>query len=157
MRICKNINPNIFREYDIRGIYDIDIDADVAYTIGRAFASYMRKKGNNTVIVGHDNRKSHEVLYPALIKGLTKSGANVISLGLVTTPMCYYAKMFCNVESAIMLTASHNPKEYNGFKMSLKKEDSLYGNELKKFETFLKKYDYYEGSGEVLNFDIILK
>lgn len=154
MRICKNINPNIFREYDIRGIYDTDIDEDVAYTIGRAFASYVRKKGNNTVIVGHDNRKSHEVLFPALIKGLTKSGVNVIDLGLVTTPMCYFAKILCNVESAIMLTASHNPKEYNGFKMSLRKDDSLYGVELKKFESFLRKYNYYEGKGEVLNFDI---
>lgn len=154
MKITKNINDNIFRQYDIRGIYNEEINEDVSYTIGRAFASYARKKGETTILVGHDNRKSHEVLFPALIKGIIDSGLNVIDLGLVTTPMHNYAKILCNISSAIMLTASHNPKEYNGFKLSMEKEDSLYGEDLKKFVAYLKKYNFYEGKGEIVKFDI---
>lgn len=154
MQIIKNINPNIFREYDIRGIFGEDLTEDVAYTIGRAFASYAKTKGETSIIVGHDNRKSHRVLFPALIKGLTDSGANVINIGLVTTPMHNFAKIFCNVNCAIMLTASHNPSEYNGFKLSMDKEDSLYGDRLRMFTEFLNKFEFYEMVGNVFKLDI---
>ena len=86
MNIVK-IDEKIFREYDIRGIYGTDLDENVAYTLGRSFASYIALKGQNKVIVGYDNRFSSPILYEALVKGLQESGANVISLGLVTTPM----------------------------------------------------------------------
>ena len=149
MEITKKINSAIFREYDVRGIYGEDLNEDVAYTVGKAFGSYISKLGQNKVIIGHDNRQSHEVIYPALMKGILDSGVDVISLGLVTTPMHNFAKIYYNVDAGIMVTASHNPKEYNGFKMSVQKEDSLFGNDLQDFKKFLDEYEYTSGEGKV--------
>ena len=139
MKIIKDINPTIFREYDIRGVYEEDLNEDVAYTIGKAFGTYVKKQGENKVLLGHDNRESHSVLYPSLMQGILDSGVNVLSLGLITTPMHNFAKIYYNIECAIMVTASHNPKEYNGFKISTKKEDSLFGEELQEFKKFCMK------------------
>ena len=149
MEITKKINSAIFREYDVRGIYGEDLNEDVAYTVGKAFGSYVLRFGQNKVIIGHDNRQSHEVIYPALMKGILDSGVDVISLGLVTTPMHNFAKIYYDVDAGIMVTASHNPREYNGFKMSLKKEDSLFGNDLQDFKKFLDEYEYTSGEGKV--------
>lgn len=149
MEITKKINSAIFREYDVRGIYGEDLNEDVAYTVGKAFGSYISKLGQNKVIIGHDNRQSHEVIYPALMKGILDSGVDVISLGLVTTPMHNFAKIYYDVDAGIMVTASHNPKEYNGFKMSVQKEDSLFGNDLQDFKKFLDEYKYTSGEGKV--------
>ena len=87
------INTQIFREYDIRGIWGDDITEDVAYTMGRSFGSYIREKYNvDDVIIGRDNRTSGPTIIEALIKGLTESGAHVIDLGVCTSPMYYFAK-----------------------------------------------------------------
>lgn len=155
MKITKNINPDIFREYDIRGVYGTDLNEDVAYTIGKAFGSYVRELGENKVLLGHDNRKSHGVIYPALMQGILDSGINVLSLGLVTTPMHNFAKIYYDINCGIMVTASHNPKEYNGFKMSVLKEKSLYGEELQAFKSYLDCYDFSNGKGEVVCEDIM--
>ena len=155
MKIVKNINPAIFREYDVRAIYDEDLNEDVAYTIGKAFGSYVKKIGESKVLMGHDNRDSHSVLYPSLMQGILDSGVNVLSLGLITTPMHNFAKIYYNIECAIMVTASHNPKEYNGFKMSTRKEDSLYGEELQDFKRFLDKGEFEDGIGYVYEENIM--
>ncbi len=110
MKITNKINPAIFREYDVRGIYEEDLNEDVAYTIGRAFGSYVREKGESKVILGHDNRESHNVIYPALMHGILDSVVNVLSLGLITTPMHNFAKIYYDINAGIMVTASHNPK-----------------------------------------------
>ena len=154
MEITKDINPAIFREYDVRAIYDKDLNEDVAYTIGKAFGSYVRKNNEHKVLIGHDNRSSHCVLYPALMQGLLDSGVDVLSLGLITTPMHNFAKIYYDVNCAIMVTASHNPKEYNGFKISMDKEDSLYGDRLREFKKFLDEYKFIEGSGRVYEEDV---
>ena len=155
MKITKNINFKIFREYDIRGIYGDDLNEDVAYTIGKAFGSFVKLKGESKVLLGHDNRESHSVLYPSLMQGILDSGINVLSLGLLTTPMHNFAKIYYDVNCAIMVTASHNPKEYNGFKMSIKKEDSLFGDELAEFRDFLKTYEFTDGIGYVYEENIM--
>ena len=147
MKIKKDINPAIFREYDIRGIYKKDIDEDTAYTIGKAFGSYISFFGEDKVLLGHDNRESYIEIYPALAKGILDSGVDVISLGLVTTPMHNFAKIYYKVNAGIMVTASHNPKEYNGFKMSIKREDSLYGDAMRDFKRYLDGYDFKSGRG----------
>ncbi len=154
MKITKDINNAIFREYDVRGIYGNDLNEDVAYTVGKAFGSYVRELGESKVILGHDNRDSHHELYPALMQGILDSGVNVLSLGLVTTPMHNFAKIYYDVNAGIMVTASHNPKEYNGFKMSVKKEDSLYGRYLQAFKHYLDCYDFKSGKGTVINEDV---
>ena len=112
------INDRVFREYDIRGIYGDDLSEDVAYTLGRSFGTYIKKYHQNTVVVGHDNRVSSPILSNGLIKGIIDSGSNVIDVGLVTTPMFYFARKYFSIPTAVMITASHNPKEYNGFKIS---------------------------------------
>lgn len=140
------INKNIFRQYDIRGIYQQDLDEKVSYTIGRSFASYIKEK---TVIIGHDNRESSDSLRNALVAGLTASGANVIDLGLVTTPMYYYAKKSLNITNGIMITASHNPREYNGFKISFSKIGNACGQEIEDFYNFTDKLEFDNGNGQL--------
>jgi len=136
MKITKKINPKIFREYDVRAIYGKDLNEDVAYTIGKAFGTYVKRMGENKVLLGHDNRP------------------NVLSLGLITTPMHNFAKIHFDVNCAIMVTASHNPKEYNGFKISVEKEDSLFGEKLQEFREFLERYDFDDGIGYVYEEDV---
>lgn len=145
------IDETIFREYDIRGIYDVEINANVAYTIGRSFASYIEDK---QVIIGHDNRSSSPLLSECLIKGLIEGGANVIDLGLVTTPMYYFAKKSTKVKSGIMITASHNPKEYNGFKISFSLEGNAYGKYIYDFRDYTNKLNFTSGNGSITKLDI---
>ena len=112
------LNKYIFREYDIRGVYGVDINEEVSYLIGKAFATKLIEQGSLDTIVGYDNRHSSPAIAKNLIKGLTESGINVVSLGLVTTPMYYYSWDLLNIKCGMMITASHNPKDDNGFKFS---------------------------------------
>lgn len=105
---------DIFKGYDIRGIYPDELDEDVAYRIGRAFVILNNVK---EVAVGHDMRESSPKLHDALVKGITDQGADVVELGLCSTPMFTFAAKFYDFQSAISVTASHNPGRYNGFKM----------------------------------------
>ncbi len=108
-----NVTPSIFKAYDIRGIYPEQLNEEVAYAIGRAFVTFL---GVDKVIVGRDMRLSGPSLFESVVRGLTKQGADVIDIGMVSTDQYYYA--CANLGHAgMMVTASHNPKEYNGFKM----------------------------------------
>ena len=147
----KMINDKIFREYDIRGIYGVDLDFDKAYMIGKSFGTYIDEK---KVIVGHDNRLSSPELNEGLIKGLLETGINVIDLGLVTTAMYYYAKKKLKIKNGIMITASHNPKEYNGFKISFDIMGNAYGKYIYDFRDFVKKQIYTEGLGILEHYNI---
>ena len=153
MKIVK-VNEEIFREYDIRGIYEKDLDIDVAYTIGRSFGSFIQKNGDNEVLVGNDNRESGSVLSNGIIKGLLESGAKVINLGLVTTPMYYYAKKKNNIKTGIMITASHNPREYNGFKISFNEKGNAYGQAITEFRDYTNKGEFIAGEGTLSTLDI---
>ena len=154
MEITKDINKNIFREYDIRGVYPTDLNEDVAYTFGKSFGSYIRKYNSDKVIVGHDNRISSPILSNALIEGILDSGINVVDLGLVTTPMYYYARKFLNIPTGIMITASHNPKDDNGFKISFESFGNAYGDYIYDFRDFTLEGNYIDGRGEKIDFDI---
>ena len=110
-----SINPSIFKAYDIRGIYPQDLNEEAAYLVGRAMAVIT---GAKTVVIGHDARFSSDSLVQAVIKGVTEQGADAIDIGLVTTPMLNFAVgEYKEHEAGIMVTASHNPKEYNGLKL----------------------------------------
>ena len=148
------INDNIFREYDIRGIYNKDLTDEEAYIIGRGFGSYIKKMNEDVTIVGHDNRISSPSLSSNLIKGINDSGVHVIDLGLVTTPMYYYSKIFYKINTGIMVTASHNPAIYNGFKISFKREQNAYGDKIIEFRDFVKKQEFLSGRGNVLRKEI---
>lgn len=110
---------SIFRAYDIRGVVDETLTEKVVYNIGRALGSEALERGDNTVVVGRDGRLSSPALSQALIKGLTESGRDVIDIGMVPTPVLYFATHFFDTNSGVMLTGSHNPPNYNGIKMVL--------------------------------------
>ena len=125
------INKDIFRSYDIRGIAGTDLTEEFAELLGKTFGSYIQDRGEREVIVGHDCRESAEYLVRGLEKGLISTGVKVYNIGLVTTPMVYYARKFLKIGPAIQVTASHNPKEYNGFKMCVEEEnESIYGDQI---------------------------
>lgn len=114
------INPSIFKAYDIRGVYGADFDDGFAYTLGLAYCQLRREElgwDSFTVVVGHDMRLSSPALHKELIHGLIDGGADVIDIGLVSTPAFYFAVAHYKRDGGIMISASHNPKEYNGFKM----------------------------------------
>ena len=138
-----------FRSYDIRGVYGNEITNELAYLVGRAFGSISK----NVVIVGHDARVSSNALNTNLIKGLMESGVKVIDIGLVTTPMLYYARELFNEPYAIMITASHCAKEYNGFKLC---DDTgcMYGDKIQELLNFILKGEFKKASGMVEPYDI---
>lgn len=151
------INPEIFRSYDIRGIVGKDIFKETAEKLGKSFGSYVQEKiKENKVIVGHDNRASSDELSEYLIKGLTSTGINVIDIGLATTPMVYYARKELDIGPAIQITASHNPAEYNGFKMCLKKdEESIYGDKIQEIREYTERENFITGIGSIENREIL--
>ena len=154
MEIKKNINSNIFRGYDIRGIYPTELDEDTAYTIGLGFGSHIKKMGKTKCIVGHDNRLSREVLFNALTKGIMETGIDVISLGLCTTPMYYYACIKLQVYSGVMITASHNPKDDNGFKFAFDENGNCKGQEIQDFLAEILEGNFEKGEGKMESYDI---
>ncbi len=122
VRVDVKISPQIFRAYDIRGVVGDTLDQDVAHAIGMAVGSEARDKGQATVIVARDGRHSSQDLLSALADGIMASGVNVIDIGMVPTPVLYYATKTLLTRSGVMVTGSHNPPEYNGFKIVINDE-----------------------------------
>lgn len=145
---------NIFREYDIRGIYGEELDDEMAYHIGRAFGTNLRRKNILKTVVAYDNRLSSESLEKNLVSGLVDTGIHVLRIGLATTPMCYFAANYLNTNSSMMITASHNPKEYNGFKFSYNGIHNAYGAEVMEIYDLISKQDYENGAGKIEDIDI---
>ncbi len=154
MQITKEINSNIFREYDLRGVYGQDLTEDVAYTLGKSFGSYIQGFGETETLVGHDNRLSSPTLSRGFIQGVVDSGMNIIDLGIVTTPMYYYARKHLKKNTGVMITASHNPKDQNGFKIAFSDIGNAYGKLIYDFRDYTFAGDFKEGSGRIINFNI---
>ncbi len=150
MDLCKTI----FREYDIRGVYPEQLNEEVSYLIGRAFATKLISLNKNKMIVGYDNRLSSASLEKNLVRGLNDGGVSVVRLGLVTTPMYYYAWDRLDIRCGIMVTASHNPKEYNGFKMSYNGIHNIFGKDVKDLYYIILNGIFSEGNGTIEDFDI---
>ena len=149
MTIKEDINTNIFRGYDIRGLVPEELDMDTAYTIGLGFGTYIKQLGKTTCIVGYDNRLSSPELSSALMTGIKETGINIISLGLVTTPMYYYACIKLKIYSGVMVTASHNPKDDNGFKFAFDESGNCKGQEIQDFLAFIQKKEFAKGNGTI--------
>lgn len=148
------IEQSIFKEYDIRGTYNVNINTEVAYQIGRGYGSYLKEKLNaDFCVVGRDNRLSSLALSNALIEGITKSGCNVINYGQITTPM-HYLSRHINDCYGIMVTASHNPKEDNGFKFSFDKLANARGQMIYDFRDYILQKKFLNGNGKVIKKDI---
>lgn len=139
-----NINPNIFREYDIRGIVGKDLTEEIMECIGKAYVAFMKAKKaikKGTVVVGRDGRISSKSLSWALIEGITSAGLNVIDIGEVPTPLTYFAMNTMDVDGGLMITASHNPGEYNGLKVGVGKT-TIYGEQIQDFRKYVEKGEY---------------
>lgn len=150
------MNDVIFREYDIRGVYPDQLDSHFAYNLGRAFATTVRKhfkKEKVTLSIGQDARHSCDEIVSALTKGMNESGANVLLLGLVTTPMTYFSTFQLPVDGAIQVTGSHNPPEYNGFKISLGRS-TIFGSDIQDLRVRILNKDFLSGEGTVEKVDI---
>ncbi len=137
-----NVPKHIFREYDIRGVYGEDLTDEIAEGIGKAYAAYVRGAGlltdPITVSVGRDVRVSSDPLKNALVRGLKESGIDVIDIGVCPTPLQYFSMQSLTVDGGFMITGSHNPPEYNGFKISIGKE-TIHGAEIQKIGAALKE------------------
>ncbi|MCK5511894.1 MAG: phosphomannomutase/phosphoglucomutase [Thermodesulfovibrionia bacterium] len=151
------VNPAIFRQYDIRGIWGKDITEEVAKLIGRAFASYLLKsigKAKAKVSVGWDARLHSPVIRDNLTRGFNSSGIDVIDLGMCPTPLQYYSLFKLPVDGGVMITGSHNPPEFNGFKLSVGKE-TLFGDKIQAVKKILEAKDFKSGTGTLETYPVI--
>ncbi|HJU90625.1 MAG TPA: phosphomannomutase/phosphoglucomutase [Gemmatimonadaceae bacterium] len=151
------ISQNIFRQYDIRGIIGKDLDPRVAHALGRAFAAYLAQRNiAGAVAVGRDNRPSGKALRDSLVRALNESGINVIDVGVVPTPLTYWALHNLPVAASIQITGSHNPPEYNGFKLCVGPA-SLHGEEIQELYTLIQRGNFPAGTGTTIEQGIIDK
>lgn len=152
------LNSVIFREYDIRGVYNTDFDKEFAYHLGRAFVTYVRQKSgikNPRLTLGYDARLSSPEIADQLAAGFMASGAHVIRLGLVTSPISYFSTFVVDqVQGGIMVTGSHNPPDYNGFKVSFNRT-TIFGDEIKHLEKIIAAADYQSEKGSEETIDIL--
>ena len=144
-----SVSQGIFRQYDIRGIVGKDLTQEAARAIGCAYAAYLHEHARTgPVAVGRDNRPSGPALRNALVQGLTDSGADVIDIGVVPTPVLYWALHNLPVAGGIQITGSHNPPEYNGFKLSVG-TTSLHGDEIQTLYSYIQRGEFPHGAGTV--------
>ena len=141
------INPNIFREYDIRGVVGEDLTPDNVELIGKAIGSYIRRNGGKTLTVGRDMRQSSVDFRDALTKGLLSTGCDVIDIGLVPTPVSYFSLHQLQPDGGVMITGSHNPSDFNGFKIS-QGQHSLYGEKIQHLRELIENSDFEAGKGQ---------
>lgn len=153
MSEAHKFNPIILREYDIRGIVDQDLTVSDAYALGRSFGTFVSRRGGSHVCVGYDGRLTSSDLSAALIDGLVACGLRVENIGLGPSPMLYYAVKSRRADAGVMVTGSHNPSDYNGFKMLLQKE-SVYGALIQELGTIAAAGDFVTGHGSVSEIDI---
>jgi phosphomannomutase/phosphoglucomutase len=152
--IVKNINPKIFRGYDIRGVADVDISEDVYYTLARGYATFLHQRRIKEAAVGRDNRLTSEVYSKAFIAGLNDGGINTINLGLSLSQITYYSSYHFKTKGSAMITASHNPKEYNGLKLGVGYSDTMISDEIQTLRTICEAGDFSSGNGTNRSEDI---
>jgi phosphomannomutase len=151
--MAHNFNPTILREYDIRGIVGDTLTEADAYALGRAFGAKAHGEGARTIAVGRDGRTHSGVLEAELVRGLTDSGMNVIQIGMGPSPMLYFATHYLDVDGGIQVTGSHNPANYNGFKLLLKGR-SVFGAEIQEIGQRAASGHWHDGSGTIEEVDI---
>ena len=157
------ISSNIFREYDIRGIADSDLTDENVTLIGRAFATYMLAQGRRRLVLGRDLRLSSDRLRQAMVEGMLSCGVNLIDIGVVPTPTQYFAIVHYQAEGGVMITGSHNPREYNGFKMStgVKHEDghvsvgAIYGKDIQQLYQIIQSGKFASGKGTIDTVEVV--
>lgn len=145
---------HIFREYDIRGLADTELTDDVVYGIGACFATLMKREGKTKIAAAYDLRKSGTRLFKALTSGLTSCGAEVVDLGMIPTPLLYFSVSHLGLDAGICITGSHNPPQFNGFKIHLK-DRPFYGAEIQKLREMIEKKEQTPAAGSMKKAEII--
>jgi len=153
--MTETINPQIFREYDIRGLVDKDLTRDSTERIGKGIGTYIRRNGGRTLTVGYDMRVSSIPFRDNLIRGLNSTGCDVIDIGMVPTPVAYFSLYHLKPDGGVMITGSHNPSEFNGFKISHGLH-SLYGESIQELRRLIDSNDFELGCGK-LRYENILE
>jgi phosphomannomutase/phosphoglucomutase len=150
------MNAHIFREYDIRGVVDKDIDDSVAENLGKALGTLCLRASGHTLVVGRDCRLHSTRLRDAFLKGVTSTGIHAVDVGVVPTPVVYYAANTLPVDGLCVVTGSHNPAEYNGFKLGLGKT-TFFGEDIQRVRKLIEAKDFARGAtpGHVTSFDAV--
>jgi len=147
------LNPEMFRAYDIRGLVDVDLNPEIAETIGKAIGTFMQQRGSRRLAVGMDNRLSSEAYKDALITGLRSTGCDVTDIGLATSPVLYYTVIEKNLDGGVAVTASHNPKQYNGFKVVGPQAYPIASEEMFQLRDVALSGQYAHGAGSLSAYD----
>ena len=140
------MNPTVFREYDIRGLAEQDFDKEFALLLGKVHGTAIAEKGGTRVTVGRDCRTTSDVYAEAVIEGLASTGLHVYDIGICPTPLLYFSLFHLEVDGGIQITASHNPSEYNGFKICLGKE-TLHGQQIQEIRMKMERNEFREKAG----------
>lgn len=142
------MNPEIFREYDIRGVVGRDLTDEVVRLLGQGFATYISRQGKRRVVVGRDGRLSSPGFREALVQGMASGGLEVMDIGVCPTPVFYFSLFHFDREGGVMITGSHNPPEFNGFKVCVGKE-TIYGEEIQELRKLIEEREFIEANGSV--------
>jgi len=148
-----NFNPKVFREYDVRGVVGTDLNDDFVRELGKAIGTYAGNKGVKNMTLGRDCRLSSEGYRSALMEGLLSTGINVTDIGLCATPILYYSIRNLKMDGGVMITGSHNPPEFNGFKICVG-PDTIYGDQIQELRAIMETRDFRSGAGEKNTTDV---
>jgi phosphomannomutase/phosphoglucomutase len=148
------LNPEIFRQYDIRGIAGQDMNEQDVELLGKGIGTYLQQQGNRFVAVGRDCRETSESYSQRLIAGLNATGCRVVDIGICPTPVAYFAIRHLETQGCVMVTASHNPAQYNGFKMC-SGVDSVYGEQIQQIRQIIEDEAFVQGEAGVESYEIL--
>src|SRR5208282_6057675 len=141
------MNPQVFREYDIRGVVENDFDDAFVTDLGRAWATTLHRAGKKTVTLGRDCRLSSPRLHDRLLEGVLESGINVVDVGIVPTPLLYFSVLHWKMDGGAMITGSHNAAEYNGFKLGVG-PTTLFGDGIQQVRKLIEARDFVRSGSE---------
>ncbi len=142
------MNPEVFREYDVRGVVDRDLNPNLVFLLGRAIGTYAIQHGVRTMTLGRDCRLSSNAYNEAIGRGIMAAGVDMIDIGLCATPMLYFSIRHFQVEGGVMVTGSHNPPNFNGFKICIG-PDSIYGEEIQNLRRIIEREGFVSGAGKL--------
>jgi phosphomannomutase/phosphoglucomutase len=148
------LNPDIFREYDIRGNVEEDFPDHIVKKLGKAFGTIVKRAGGNEIAISGDIRITTPNLINCFKAGVTSTGVDIINLGILPTPVNYFSMFHLGVYAAVQITGSHNPPEYNGFKLSINKQP-FFGEDIQSLYNIIKKMDFEEGEGTEARYKIL--
>src|SRR5215470_6384205 len=135
------MNPQVFREYDIRGVVQDDFDDEFVVNLGRAYATILIETGKHNITLGRDCRLSSDRLRERLVEGLLPAGINVTDIGVVPTPLLYFSMLNWRMDGGAMITGSHNAAEYNGFKLGVG-PSTIYGDDIQEVRRIIERKDF---------------